>query len=96
MTDEPGTELVFFGEVDSLNDAHFIGQALEEAGVPYKVAEHHAHGFDVAFTHGWGQLYVPRDRFDEVRTLVERVRDDEDEILDAAEAAEDDEEEEEA
>lgn len=80
-------ELVFFGEVDSLEDAHFIGQALESAGVEYKVAEHQSHGFDVAIPHGWGMLYVDPQRFDEVRGIVDQVRDDEDALADAAEEA---------
>ena len=81
-------ELVFFSEVDSLNDAHFIGQALEAAGVPYRVAEHISSGLDVAFSHGWGMLYIASDRFEEAKAIIEQVREDEDAILDAAEAAE--------
>ncbi len=80
-------ELVFFGEVDSLEDAHFIGQALETAGIAYKVAEHQSHGFDVAIPHGWGMLYVDKAQVAEVRVIVDQVRDDEDELADAAEEA---------
>lgn len=91
MTTETETpELSILTELSSLSDAHFVGMALEQAGLAYRIVEHESHGVDVALYHGFAMLYVERARFDEVTALLEQVRADEDAILDAAEAEEDD------
>ncbi|MGM0576249.1 MAG: hypothetical protein ACQEXJ_11015 [Myxococcota bacterium] len=76
MSDEQAS-MVFLAELDSLSDAHFVGSALEEAGIAYRVAQNDSHAFDLAIPHGWGMVYVDGDRIDEARDLLESVRADE-------------------
>ncbi len=87
-TDAP--ELSILTELTSLDDAHFVGTALEQAGIPFRIVEHASHGVDVALYHGFAMLFVEPSRFDEVAALIEQVRADEDTIAAEAEAMEED------
>jgi hypothetical protein len=77
MTTQTAESLVLLCELESLSDAHLIGVTLEEAGIAFRVAEHSSHGFDVAFQHSWGMLYVEADRLAEAEAAVAAVRVDE-------------------
>ncbi len=77
MTTKTGDPLVLLCELESLSDAHLIGVTLEEAGIAFRVAEHSSHGFNVAFQHSWGMLYVDADRLAEAEAVVAAVRVDE-------------------
>ncbi|MEZ4268247.1 MAG: hypothetical protein R3F39_17930 [Myxococcota bacterium] len=88
MSTEHAESLVLLCELESLSDAHLIGVTLEEAGIAFRVAEHASHGFDVAFQHSWGMLYVDSARRAEAEAAVAAVRVDE-ELADAGELADD-------
>ncbi|MCB9728303.1 MAG: hypothetical protein H6744_04770 [Deltaproteobacteria bacterium] len=77
MSDHDSDPLVLLCELENLSDAHLVGVSLEEAGIAFRVAEHGSHGFDVAFPHAWGMLYVDAAERARAEAIVAAVRADE-------------------
>ena len=77
MSDPESSEsLVYLAELEGLGAAHLVGEALNEASIPFKVAVNSASGFDVVIPRSWGMLYVDGSRMDEAVAVLEQVRSD--------------------
>lgn len=64
--------------IANLIEAQVIESLLQESQIPYRIRSFHDTAYDglFQFQKGWGELYVPKDKKEEIDQIIAELRSD--------------------